>query len=372
MAASPRYFELDWLRVILILAVFLHHCLMPFNGDDWHIMNTQSSRLLDDAMVYFEQFRLPSLFFVAGAGAFILLNKRSPTAFIKDKVTRLLLPLVIGVIFVVPPQTYIENINDHASYLKAYPEILLNFDTNHLWFIEFLFVFMLVAIPLHRLITHGSSHRVLAKISNALINPYILLVLGGGIGTIRVLLKCVYPENSHSILNLSTTLFYLAFFALGMLFLSNLSCWQSLKLNRRTNLCLLAATSILFYMYYFIDFSPYFSLQTRWSIWWFLCTLVSWLGLVTVVGYAQQYLSHGAKYLSLSNELIYPFYIFHQSVIVILGYQIIAMDMPILGKALLLIATSFILTGLICRYCIAPFNLFRRMFGLKQKKVEAE
>jgi peptidoglycan/LPS O-acetylase OafA/YrhL len=60
---NVRVSELDWLRVILILAVFLHHALMPFNGDEWHIMNAESSKLLDDVMVYFEQFRLPTLFF---------------------------------------------------------------------------------------------------------------------------------------------------------------------------------------------------------------------------------------------------------------------------------------------------------------------
>ena len=39
MEVTPqRYAELDWLRVILIVAVFMHHVLMPFNGDNWHII----------------------------------------------------------------------------------------------------------------------------------------------------------------------------------------------------------------------------------------------------------------------------------------------------------------------------------------------
>jgi len=62
---NKRYHELDWLRVMLIFAVFLHHVLMPFNGDHWHVMNKQSSKVLDDIMVYFEQFRLPVLFFIS-------------------------------------------------------------------------------------------------------------------------------------------------------------------------------------------------------------------------------------------------------------------------------------------------------------------
>lgn len=98
-----RYSELDWLRVILIVAVFTHHVLMPFNGDGWHIVNPDSSKILDDVMVFFEQIRLQALFFIAGEGSLVLLQKT-----------------------------------------------MLSFDTNHLWFIEFLIVFMLLAIPIKR------------------------------------------------------------------------------------------------------------------------------------------------------------------------------------------------------------------------------
>ena len=61
MDTTKRRYDLDWLRVIAILAVYFHHLGMPFNGDDFHIMNSESSKLLDDIMVYFEQFRLPLL-----------------------------------------------------------------------------------------------------------------------------------------------------------------------------------------------------------------------------------------------------------------------------------------------------------------------
>ena len=113
---NQRLPELDWLRVILIFAVFIHHVCMPFNGDNWHIMNTESSKLLDDVMVYFEQFRLPTLFFISGVGAVILLSKISVKKFASDKLLRLLIPLIVGVLLVVPPQSYIENISQYESF----------------------------------------------------------------------------------------------------------------------------------------------------------------------------------------------------------------------------------------------------------------
>lgn len=102
---TVRLSELDWLRVILIFAVFLHHVCMPFNGDNWHIMNNDSSKVLDDIMVYFEQFRLPILFFISGVGSVILLSKITVVKFIKDKFLRLFIPLLVGSLLVIPLKT---------------------------------------------------------------------------------------------------------------------------------------------------------------------------------------------------------------------------------------------------------------------------
>ena len=73
-------------------------------------MNNDSSKVLDDIMVYFEQFRLPILFFISGVGSVILLSKVTVVKFIKDKFLRLFIPLLIGSLLLIPPQIYIENI----------------------------------------------------------------------------------------------------------------------------------------------------------------------------------------------------------------------------------------------------------------------
>ena len=130
--------------VLLILAVFLHHVFMPFNGDGWHVMNQESSKLLDDIMVYFEQLRLQTLFFVAGAGSFLLLQKVSIKSFLLSKFHRLFVPLIIAMMFIVPPQNYYENIGDYQGLMDAYKQLVLSFDANHLWFIEFLIIFMVL------------------------------------------------------------------------------------------------------------------------------------------------------------------------------------------------------------------------------------
>ena len=40
--ASNRRYELDWLRVMAILVVFLYHSTRFFNLGDWHIKNVNT------------------------------------------------------------------------------------------------------------------------------------------------------------------------------------------------------------------------------------------------------------------------------------------------------------------------------------------
>jgi hypothetical protein len=75
-------------------------------------------------------------FFIAGVGSVLLLRKVYPSQFLRDKFFRLFIPLLVGVLLVVPPQNYIEDIGQYGSFLQAFPQLALKFDSNHLWFIE--------------------------------------------------------------------------------------------------------------------------------------------------------------------------------------------------------------------------------------------
>lgn len=366
---DSRLSELDWLRVILIFAVFIHHVCMPFNGDGWHIMNKDSSKLLDDIMVYFEQFRLPILFFISGVGSVILLSKITAKKFLKEKFLRLFIPLVVGILFVVPPQSYIENINDFQSYWQAYPVLALKFGTNHLWFIEYLIVFFLLAISLNKLFGTSLGEKVVysvQKLSQCKVGLYLLVIL---LVAIKVYFSLMFPSDDNKIENLSSSTFYFFFFIAGMIFIRSKAIWQSLCKHRFYNLILFILSTLAFYSYYYApNLSDYFSLDTRWIIWWTVSCLVAWSALLTILGYGQFYLTKTPKWLGSINELIYPFYIFHQTMIVVIGYYIIDLQAPIFVKIMLLFILSFTATSAICWFIIKPFNSLRFLFGLKPIK----
>ncbi|MGI2178460.1 acyltransferase family protein [Shewanella frigidimarina] len=363
---NRRYSELDWLRVILIFAVFLHHVFMPFNGDGWHVMNNESSKVLDDIMVYFEQLRLQTLFFIAGAASFLLLQKMPVRQFLSSKFHRLFIPLLVGMILIVPPQNYYENITEYSSLASAYGQLLLSFDSNHLWFIEFLVIFMLLAVPFRHWLTRQTGNKLqqwLERISRhrfgLLSLVLVLIVLRGG-------LKYVAPSDSHHIENLSLSVFYLFFFFAGMCFVKSEVIWRAIAEHRYTYLVSLLVSSILFYGYYYSpDLSPYLSLTTRWQLWWLVCTLVSWSGLLTMAGFAIAHIKKTPTWLHQTNELIYPFYILHQTVIVILAFYIVQWQASIAVKSVSVLMSAFVVCALLCYYVIRPFKLTRYLFGLK-------
>ncbi|MFT5244635.1 MAG: glucan biosynthesis protein C, partial [Psychroserpens sp.] len=105
----------------------------------------------------------------------------------------------------------------------------------------------------------------------------------------------------------------------------------------------------------------------RWSLWYLVCALVGWTLVTTLLGYGQIWFHKKSVLLQRCNEAIYPFYILHQTVIIVLGYYIIQLDSSVFLKIVILILTSFPVIVIIYRFLIYPFKVPRLLFGMKKK-----
>lgn len=368
LTEKKRRYDLDWLRVIAILAVYLHHIGMPFNGDKFHIMNVESSKVLDDIMVFFEQFRLPLLFLISGTGTMFAFSKRTWLQFIKERSIRLVIPLVFGTLFIVPPQTYYQYKDTFNSFVDVYKGGF--FETNHLWFIYNLFILSVVLVPLILLLKSSKSDGLINNIDTVASKKYGLLLWVIPLVVVTIILKKINPSDSKDITNISSTFYYGYFFISGMLFTTSKNIWYYLKTYRGFNLIAFVISFVLFYAYYFLSndyVSAYLSIGVRWSIWYLVCALVSWTLVISLLGYGQIWLSKKSVLLKRCNEAIYPFYILHQTIIIVLGYYIIGLDYSIVIKITLLIITSFPLIIIIYRVLIYPFRIPRILFGMKNR-----
>lgn len=370
MHNTDRRYDIDAWRVIAILAVYLHHVGMPFNGDDFHIMNPSSSKTLDDIMVLFEQFRLPLLFLISGVGTIYAFKKRTWAQFTLERFRRLCIPLIFGVLFIVPPQTYFEHKNQYSSYFEFYAQLFDYIKVNHLWFIENLFYLSLACIPLILWLRSPTSRTSRELILQLGTKKYGLLLGILPLLIIKIVSKSYFPEDSKDILNLSSTLFYGYFFVSGIIIATIPQLWNTLKQFRRFHLLMAMLSLSLFYTYYFLPdslASKYWSLETRWNIWYGLSSLLSWTVLISLLGYGQVWFNKKSKFLQKANEAIYPFYVLHQTVIVSLAYYIIQWNASIGLKMIALLLSSLLIILLIYRLLIYPFKISRLVMGMKAK-----
>jgi glucan biosynthesis protein C len=94
--------------------------------------------------------------------------------------------------------------------------------------------------------------------------------------------------------------------------------------------------------------------------------LNGWCWVTAIIGFGRKHLSFNHKFLRSSNELVLPFYVLHQSVIVAIAFYVVALNLATIEKFLIIVLTSLpIIVALL--YPISKFNVLRFLFGMRMK-----
>ena len=105
-----RRYDLDWLRVLAFMLLILYHTGMIFVSWDFHIKNAETSKGLEYLMLFVNQWRLPLLFLVLGAGVGFALGFRPPGELAKERLRRLVIPLADGIVLVGPTGVFVHRL----------------------------------------------------------------------------------------------------------------------------------------------------------------------------------------------------------------------------------------------------------------------
>ncbi|MGZ3637449.1 MAG: acyltransferase family protein, partial [Ktedonobacterales bacterium] len=106
-AKTPRRYELDWLRTCVVFGLIPFHTAIIFTtglGD--YVKNEQQTPVMNVLAGFITFWGIPLLFFVAGAASQFALRSRSPRQYVIERVMRLGIPFVFGVLVIVPIQVY--------------------------------------------------------------------------------------------------------------------------------------------------------------------------------------------------------------------------------------------------------------------------
>jgi len=99
-----------------------------------------------------------------------------------------------------------------------------------------------------------------------------------------------------------------------------------------------------------------------------LAYVLIWSCLLAVLGYGMCYLTSNHRLLGYANEGVLPIYILHQPVILMLGYFVIPLQLPIAAKYLIIAPMALCITLGLYEFGVRRLNPVRRAFGLKPRK----
>ncbi len=373
-----RRFDLDWLRVLAFSAVFFYHCSRFFDESYWHIKNSTTSALVDALKTIFDLWGMPLIFVISGASIFFALRPGGAARFLRDRVLRLLVPLAFGILVLAPPQNYLERLT-HGEFQGSFLEFLPlyfrdwriwggNFAWSgvHLWYLEDLFLFTLVLLPLFAALKRQSGRRITEALSRLSARPgaiflwalpfALLLILVDPLGVLR-------PGPSE---DLTRLIVFPPFLVYGFLVFSDGPIQQAIICQRRIALALaLTLTLATPIVTDALGQYPTFILFTLGMA---LASLLIWSSILAILGYGMHYLTASHRLLTYANEAVLPFYILHQPVILILGSFIIPLSLSILAKYLIIAPLAFGITLGLYEFGVRRVNPVRRVFGLKPRK----
>ena len=378
---DKRFYYIDALRVIAILMMFVFHVLMVFVAEwSWHIKNPEVSHMLLEINFWMSSFRMPVLFFVAGYISYILMQRMSWQAFAVLRFKRLLIPTFLWTFLLVAPQIYFERKLQGVSqdYWEFYQSFLQfqwwpegNFHWLHLWFIPYLFCYNLLSLPIFRLL---KGNKQLVQFLEAFFQKRYALFLFVFIAILPyTFLYPIYNASYDLINDWARHTFFFFFMVAGLLFFRfpQLSNKMSAQRRRYLTLAFLSILAINIIRWNGLEpFTIYENWQNQPQTYLYLALLNfnTWMWVFTSLGYGKKYLNRGSQLLRYANAAVYPFYILHQTVIVVIAYYVVQREDALSLKLVFLLVICFVITVLIYHLFIRPYNWIRFLFGMKQSK----
>ena len=375
---SNRRYELDWLRILAILIVFLYHSTRFFNLGDWHIKNVNTFVWVEIWNVFATRWLMPLFFIISGASLFYVIEKSGGwRRFYVDKFLRLMIPVLIASVTHSALQVYLERLTHgqfSGSFFSFLPEYFngvylgigmpgnFAYHGMHLWYLFFLFLYGLICYRLF-IWLKGSGREILNRITTLFAIPGLMYLW---FSIPLLIMKALIPQ---AVLSVGSGgwgfLYYLWFLISGFMIVSSDRLQQNIK-NLRWISLLLGVVLSTVYLYQL--FGPSRVVFPAWISDW-IYTLLSffsaWSWLFAILGFGMRFLAFDRPSLRDANEGVLPFFILHQTVLLCIGYFIMTWEIHDALKWVFVFTSSFIVIITLYMFLVRKLELFRFLFGMK-------
>jgi hypothetical protein len=384
---EKRRYDVDWLRTLAMLAVFLFHCARFFGGGDWHLQNSQESVFATLFIGLLDLWIMPLFFLLSGAASWFALGSRKPCTYLYERVKRLLVPLYItGVFFMIPPQGYFEVVTHsgfEGSFWEIYPLYFtyiisgLDFGSplfvrvfyGHLWFLQFLFLISLVLLPVLVFLKSESGLGFIARLAKACSGRGGIFLLLIPLTAIRISLTHLW-DGEHTWEDFLTFMIY---FLIGYIMAADKRFTEGFKKHQWVSLSLgllCFVGEVLFILMIRYNYANLYhtggeSFSLPYVLFQIIMSLASFSWVSFLLSVSARYLNRSSPIIGYGNEAVLPFYILHQTVILIVGWFVIPWDTSMWLKYLVIAVSSFILIVGLYQLLVRRFNILRFFFGMR-------
>lgn len=387
-----RRHDIDALRVIaLCLLIFYHVGMVYVAGWDFHVKSSYQADWLQWPMILVNRWRMPLLFMISGIAIALYQPSRAPGRFALMRTWRLLLPLIFGMFVIVPVQAYCEGRSlgkiepGFGAFLLSYVRVhpwpegsftgwQFGITWNHLWYLAYLWIYTLIltlALPILESTAGKRAQHWLSDRRGTLLFALPALLFFA----YRCSIEPYFPATHALFGDWYDHAEYGTAFLLGYAIARDTQFWSAIENLRWASLRLALASIAIYLSLRAVDIAMPDALNILPGTYWFAISRASqslymWSALLAIFGYGYAFLNRPLRWLPYASEAVYPWYILHQSLIIVIAYNLIPMHLGPVVEPLLVLAGTVVGCLALHEFVIRRIGFLRPLFGLKRKQRE--
>lgn len=371
---SARRYDIDWLRILAVLLLIPYHTAVIFVRPYVAYIKDEPNAAMEAFAYFMNQWHMALFFLVSGAATWFSLDSRSGVRYIGERVKRLIVPLVFGTLAIVPVQVYFQRLyyrEFSGSYIRFYPHIFDgiyphgNFTWGQLWFLAYLFVFSLLALPLFLYLKTDKGRRMLSNVATLMEKRGAMFLAAIPLAIEQAVFRARWPGFQNLYDDWANFAFYFTVFCYGYILCSDIRLRRTIESQSGVSLVLGVISMSIILALRQTGAAPAADYSAGWILYMFLHGFSSCCWLVAILGFGQKYLNFNSRLLEYGTEAALPLYILHHAAIVAASYWIVKWNAGVTVKFLSISIIALMLAVALYDVLVKRTNISRLLFGMK-------
>jgi hypothetical protein len=361
VAVRERLNWIDWLKVLVVAGAFLFHAAQPFVATTWLINDADKSLPLSLASGFGYLFGMPLMFFLAGAATWLAVERRGIGGHTGLRLRRLVIPLILGLVILGPPQAWVAHVaaGGEAGPLEFLATYVATLEPtlnprwfgdvgHHLWFLAFLFLYVLLALPLLSWLRARRAAGDDLVVGGVADRRFGLVWLVVPIAAVQLVLRPLFPDYR----DWADFALWLGYFVIGIGAMADARVMPAILRRRRVTLWAVPLVLIaylpviLFGSPVDIEHAPGFTVGGLAYVTW--RTALAWVMTLVLVGLAATYFTARPRFLGWASATVLPFYVLHHPVTVLVAALVVPLSLGLYLKFGLIVLVAGTATVALC------------------------